>query len=102
MLRYAVLRAALWCASLAGVALFAAAVAALGMSGADNDWAGYFGAVRLALSGVPGLEFGLSTVLGVPSLAAAAPALLASLELLLVSLFVAIAVGGVLGAALVG
>lgn len=100
MLRYALRRAALLAASLVGAALFAAAVASLGEPGATASAGTFIGALLAKAPGAFVFDLGRSTISGLAAAADAAPAFMASLELLIVGTLIAIVVGVPLGMAL--
>lgn len=100
MLRYALRRAALLAASLAGAALFAAAVASLGEPGATASAGAFVSALLAKAPGAFAFDLGQSTISGLAAAVDAAPAFMASLELLIVGTLIAIIVGVPLGMAL--
>jgi len=100
MLRYALLRAAMLIASIAGAALVAAAVAALGQPGALASAGDFFGALLAKAPDVFLFDVGDSSISGLTARIETGPAFLASLELLLFALPIAFLVGVPLGSAL--
>jgi peptide/nickel transport system permease protein len=98
MLRDALVRRVLlWCASMLGAALFASAIAALGVPAAYRGLPAYIDTVFARLPQLLLLDPGASTIAGRAALAAVAPALAASLAVMLPSLAIAIVLGSALG-----
>jgi peptide/nickel transport system permease protein len=98
MLRDALVRRVLlWCASMLGAALFAAAIAALAVPAAHNSSASYVVVSVLKVPQLLALDPGLSVIAGTAALTAVTPALAASLTVMLPSLVIAILLGTLLG-----
>lgn len=91
---------ALFAASLLGAALFAAGIAALTSPGATANGGAFMLATLAKLPNIFAFDFGPSVISGAPAMAALAPALAATVQLLLAGLIVAVAVGVPLGAVL--
>jgi peptide/nickel transport system permease protein len=97
MVRYALRRAALLGASLAGAVFLAAAVAALSEPGANAAAGSFFAAWFAKVPGAFMLDLGQSSISGLAAAAEAAPAFQASFELLIVGTLIAFIVGVPLG-----
>lgn len=100
MLRYALLRAAWLTASIAGAALLAAAIAALGEPGAAASTANFISAILAKAPNVFLFDLGQSSISGLSARIEAGPAFLASLQLLLFATPIAFIIGVPLGATL--
>ena len=100
MMRFALRRAALWCASIFGAALFASSIAALAVPAAQASTPAYLGTILRELPRVLVFDPGPSVIDGMPALSAAGPAILASLDLLFVTALIALLFGALLGAVL--
>jgi peptide/nickel transport system permease protein len=100
MLRYALLRAAMLAASIAGAGLLAAAIAALGQPGAAAGVADFLAAMLAKVPNVFAFNIGQSSLSGLSASIEAGPAFMASLELLLFATPIALIIGVPLGSAL--
>ncbi|MGQ0741872.1 MAG: ABC transporter permease subunit [Alphaproteobacteria bacterium] len=100
MLRFALLRAAILIAGIAGAAFLAAAITAIGDPAATAGIGDFVSAMLVKAPDVLAFETGASSLSGEAARLAAAPAFSASLQLLLFAGPVAYIVGAPLGAAL--
>jgi len=100
MLRYALLRTAMLVASIAGAALLAAAIAALGQPGALASASDFLGTMLAKVPDVFLFDVGQSSISGLTARIETGPAFLASLELLLFATPIAFIAGVPLGSAL--